>query len=328
MFEDGTLTRHRCKWGMGDVFLRLLLAFLAPVSLAACLFTRDNPQDQRRCNAECSDGSVCLGGTCVDLDTSWKTIMPSTFEMGSPMEESCRIFDEQQISVTLTNKFEIQSTEVTQDQFYAVMGYKPSYFTFTLCEGTCPVETVSWHEAAAYCNSLSSKAGLQVCYKCSGLDANVRCQETTVFAGGMGIYACNGYRLPTEAEWEYAYRAGTKTAYYNGANDQSLCSSCSVKDTHADKIGWYCGNSDYRTHPVGTKMANAWGLYDMAGNVAEWCHDGYHTKIGASGVSDSQVWRGGSWYSIPRLIRAAFRGSESPTSRDSHIGFRCARSIP
>ena len=241
--------------------------------------------------------------------------MPGTFKMGSPGEDACRVKGEpEQISVTLAHKFEIQSTEVTQDQFHAVMGYDPENF-ITSCGGTCP-EHVSWHEAAAYCNALSLKAGLMVCFKCSGLGPNVRCEETTVTTG-MGIYACKGYRLPTEAEWEYAYRAGTTTAYYSGVNDQSLCSSCSTKDTNADKIGWYCGNSGSVLHPVGQKTANAWGLYDMAGNVSEWCDDEYHSKT---------VLRGGAWWSRPKHIRAASSGSGSPTSHQS--GFRCSRTVP
>ena len=96
---------------------------------------------------------------------------------------------------------------------------------------------------------------------------------------GKNVYVCPGYRLPTAAEWEYAYRAGTTTAYYSGTNASSKCTSCGAVDKNADKIGWYCANANNTTNPVQGKLVNAWGLYDMAGNVWEWCH-GWYTGSG------------------------------------------------
>jgi len=161
---------------------------------------------------------------------------------------------------------------------------------------------------------------------------NVTCQEAAAYIG-QKIYDCPGYRLPTEAEWEYAYRAGTTTAYYNGANDPSAC-SCSPVDTNANAIGWYCGNAGNTTHPVGQKQANAWGLYDMAGNVWEWCHDWFQSSLGSSAVTDpwgspsGSYWvvRGSSWSRFAYFLRAARRASSTPpTHRLNDLGFRCSR---
>ena len=246
--------------------------------------------------------------------------------MGSPSSEKCRYSNEGQHQVTLTHKFEMMTTEVTQGQFTSLMGYSPSYFTS--CGGTCPVEQVSWYEAAAYANALSTKMGKTACYACTGSGASVSCNEATAYAGAK-IYTCPGYRLPTEAEWEYAYRAGSSTAFYNGG-----ITSCSSVDPNLDKIGWYGENSSNKTHSVGQKTANAWGLYDMAGNVWEWCHDWYGTYPTSSvtdpvGTSGSyRVGRGGSWYYYAYDARAANRFVGSPGNRAFSLGFRLARSVP
>lgn len=246
--------------------------------------------------------------------------------MGSPPSELCRDDDEELHHVTLTHGFLMQTTEVTRGQFQRVLGYDPSQVA--ACGESCPVETVSWHEAAAYCNALSAKKGLGQCYSCTGSGSGVSCSEATSYSG-QKVYDCPGYRLPTEAEWEYAYRAGTTTAYYNGANDPSGCTSTDAK---ADAIGYY-GNLGGTTHPVSQKQKNGWDLADMAGNVWEWCHDWHTESLGSSAVTDAfgaasgdtRELRGGSFYDSPRNLRAASRNHYAPKTRHNGIGFRCGR---
>jgi formylglycine-generating enzyme required for sulfatase activity len=189
------------------------------------------------------------------------------------------------------------------------------------------VSGVSWYDAVAYCNALSSIRGLDRCYACDtqGCDVAPDYDGTT-----KTIYDCPGFRLPTEAEWERAYRANTQTAFYNG--DISVCDGA---DPNADKIGWYDENAADQLHPVARKQANAWGLFDLAGNLREWCHDVYVDDLGSSPVNDpggpasgaSRVWRGGSYGGIVRGLRAAFRSQITPEFRCAYQGFRCARGL-
>ena len=351
----------------------------------------DRADDPRRCTGGCGPQQMCHMGNCVpaardggpqdqqplesgrpddarpdapdravqDLTAGdgktpvappvWKSCPSGSYTMGSPATEQCLAIKEAQHSVQLTHAFEIQSTEVTQGQFTSLMGYSPSYFSS--CGGTCPVENVSWHEAAAYANALSVKAGKAVCYACTGSGASVTCSEATAYSG-QNIYSCPGYRLPTEAEWEYAYRSGTSTAYYNGDNNPSVCSTCSSKDAKLDAIGWYCANSDVTyagcvsdlgrckgTHPAGQKTPNAWGLYDMSGNVWEWCHDWYdplaYTKTAAKdpvmatmAPGSGKVARGGAWKYYAAHALGSFRSNYAPAGRESFIGFRPCRTVP
>jgi len=168
----------------------------------------------------------------------------------------------------------------------------------------------------------------------SGHRTSVTCKESSAYSG-VSTYTCPGYRLPTEAEWEYAYRAGTTTGYYNGEADKSLCSSSScLKDANAEKIGWYCGNASSKTHPVGQKSANTWGLFDMAGNVNEWCQDGFKHDHGTSAVIDpytagsERVVKGASYYQEARYMRASWRNNAPPGFHYQAFGFRVVRSLP
>jgi formylglycine-generating enzyme required for sulfatase activity len=174
-----------------------------------------------------------------DFGMTFVLIQPGTFVMGSPEGETGRDSDEVQHNVTLTQKYYLQTTEVTQGQWKAVMGSNPSYFSS--CGDDCPVEQVSWEDAQAFIEKLN-------------LHENA-----------------NRYSLPTEAQWEYAARAGSTTALANGNLVETNCSL----DTNLNAMGWYCGNGDDKTHPVAQKQPNSWGLYDMHGNVWEWCQDWY-----------------------------------------------------
>jgi cysteine-rich repeat protein len=278
------------------------------------------------CSALCATeaGWTCHGTWCVP--GVFVAIPAGTFTMGSPGDEPGRSSDETQHQVTLSQGFEMLSTEVTQGQFMAVLGYSPSYFS--ACGATCPVEQVNWHEAAAYANALSTRAGLGACYDCAGSGTTVTCGLAAAYATP---YACPGYRLPTEAEWEYAARAGTITGTYNGT---STLLNCEQPNGVLDPIAWFCGNGGATTHAAGGKAANAWGLYDMLGNVWEWVHDWYATYPGD--VSDPwgpaagsvRVIRGGIFVNYAQYARAANRYGTDPSDRGSNLGFRPVRSSP
>ncbi|MBF0529232.1 MAG: formylglycine-generating enzyme family protein [Deltaproteobacteria bacterium] len=216
-------------------------------------------------------------------------IQPGTFTMGSPPSEEWRSSDETQHQVAISQAFYMQTTEVTQGQWKAVMGSNPSKFVD--CGDDCPVEQVSWNDVQEFIRGLNSKEG-----------------------GGR-------YRLPTEAEWEYAARAGSRTAFYFGESAADLV-----------EHSWHDRNSGDKTHRVGTKRPNAWGLYDMYGNVWEWCQDWYG-NYPSKPVTDPQgssngafrVYRGGSWDLGQRSCRSAGRGRHEPGYRSYFHGFRLVR---
>ena len=199
----------------------------------------------------------------------------------------------------------IAAREVTQAQFELVMGYNPA---FQQDSRRCPVESVSAHEAAAYCNGLSRAEGRPECYECTGERATLRCK-----ARATPRESCAGYRLPSEEEWEVAARGGTLTAVHSGT-----VQSCMSRDEEADEVGWYKSNSDGQPHPVGKKRPNALGLYDMSGNVFEWTESSF--------PDGSRVLRGGSWYHNAEHLRVAGRFPVRAELATSYAGLRCARS--
>jgi len=224
-----------------------------------------------------------------DLGMAFVYIEPGTFMMGSPSNEKNRDDDETQHRVTLTKGYYLQTTEVTQGQWKAIMGNNPS--NFKNCGDDCPVENVSWNDVQEFIKKVNQREGINV------------------------------YRLPTEAEWEYACRAGSTTSYCFGNRSDGL-----------EAYAWYTSNSGGKPHPKVQKQPNAWGLYDMYGNVWEWCADWYGDYPSGS-VTDSKgpssgksrVSRGGSWNSLARFCRSAFRGRDFPGNRSSILGFRLAR---
>jgi len=226
-----------------------------------------------------------------------------TFTMGSPANEPERSDDEGPRHEVTISPFYMGKYPVTQGEYQAVTGANPS----ELKGDNLPVENVSWYEAIEYCNSLSQVEGLTPAYTVNG--TNVKWNRNT-----------NGYRLPTEAEWEYACRAGTSTPFYSGKS--------------VDDAGWYLMNSDH-THPVGEKQANAWGLYDMHGNVWEWCWDRYRDysrNLPDINITDPEgaqrgpcrVLRGGGWRDLAQDLRSAYRRYCTPFNRYNDLGFRLA----
>jgi len=220
-------------------------------------------------------------------------IPAGSFTMGSPESEEGRYSNETQHPVTITRPFYMQTTEVTQGQWKKMMGGNPSYFKD--CDD-CTVETVSWDDAQDFIEKLNAKEGVTY------------------------------YRLPTEAEWEYAVRAGTTTAFSFGDDEKEL-----------GGYAWYSKNSSGKTHPVGTLRPNAWGLYDMHGNVWEWVEDDWHDNYNRAPKDETpwvddprgtvRVLRGGSWGYDARFCRSAFRSRGRPDFRSHDVGFRLARSV-
>ncbi len=262
----------------------------------------------------------------------WVKVEAGSFLMGSPGTEYCREpgrFKETQHKVTLTHAFEIPVTEVTQGQYEDVMGYNPSgYYN---CGIDCPVDKVSWYDAAEFCNAISRGAGLPECFSCSRASGKLVCKVSAAYRG-KSYYNCKGYRLPTEAEWEYACRAGNTAALYNGGE----LASCNYADANANKIAWYASNSGKTLHLSGAKAANAWGIKDMSGSVWEWVYDFYQADLGSAAVTDptgpatgdiGRMTRGGSVEVSAKFIRSASRWNYTqPWDRFKLHGFRCVRS--
>jgi formylglycine-generating enzyme required for sulfatase activity len=283
-------------------------------------------------------------------------VAPGTFLMGSPTTELLRETNETQHQVTLTHGIYVQTTEVTNQQYrdMAQWAYNNGHVTatstylydnldgstqqlkylgaggyemtfsagvFSCINPTHPVKYVSWYGSVAYCDWLSLQQGLSRAYSHSTWECN-----------GGNPYTATGYRLPTEAEWEYACRAGTQTPFNTG--------SCLDAGTEANYYGSYpytgCPTGPYVgwTVPVGNYPANAFGLYDMHGNEWEWCNDWYGTYGGTVtdpvglGAGSYRVFRGGDWGFYAQYCRSALRSYSYPFGADYYFGFRPVRSAP
>jgi formylglycine-generating enzyme required for sulfatase activity len=255
--------------------------------------------------------------------------------------------EDPQHQVTLTKGFYMGKYQVTQAQYEAVVGSNPSYFhggsgrepTAGETQENRPVEMVSFYDVLVFCNKLSMNEGLEPAYRING-STDPAAWETvpktlpTIYDDPAVTWDAvqivpnsTGYRLPTEAQWEYACRAGTTTAYNTGT-------------AISDDTGWYRDNSGGRTHEVGLKPANAWGLYDMHGNVFEWCQDfygqGYYYdesyapggwQTDPTGIFSGtiRVLRGGDFSNGGQWSRSAYRCAGYPSGFDEHSGFRVVR---
>ena len=232
-------------------------------------------------------------------------IPAGSFDMGSTHGKE----DEAPVHTVRVDSFLMDRTPVTQEQYAALKLSDGSHFK----GAQNPVEQAGWAQAAMYCNARSKAEGLTSCYN-----------EDT----GACNFEADGYRLPTEAEWEYACRAGSTADYNFGGDARKL-----------DAYAWFAGNSGKKTHAVGQKQSNAWGLCDMHGNVAEWCNDVYEknyykTSPAANPRGPAEgpkyVLRGGAWNSSAESVRSSYRVGENPGFQDAcfardAIGFRCVR---
>jgi formylglycine-generating enzyme required for sulfatase activity len=243
-------------------------------------------------------------------------IQGGTFTMGSPAGEPERFdYEGPQHQVTVSS-FYMGKYEVTQREYQEIMGTNPSNFK----GDNLPVEQVSWYEAIEYCNRRSQKEGLTPAYIISGTGDG----RTVTWNRNA-----NGYRLPTEAEWEYACRAGTTTPFNTGNNITTSQANYNGDYPYNNNAG---GTNREKTTPVGSFAANPWGLHDMHGNVWEWCWDWFEDygsgsqsdPVGASSGS-YRVVRGGGWLSYGQIVRSANRIQITPSDRGNYLGFRVVR---
>lgn len=260
--------------------------------------------------ADAASGSDAANVVTTSAGDEMILIPAGSFSMGSDSGDD----DERPVHEVKIDAFLMDRFEVTQKMFARLEMSNPSHFK----GDDHPADNLTWVLAAQFCNIRSEAEGLEPCYDAQTAECD---------------YTKSGYRLPTEAEWEYACRAGTTSDYGFGSDPRK-----------AREHAWFVENARKKTHPVGRKKPNPWGLYDMHGNVAEWCNDaydaGYYAKSPAEnprGPADQEaemyVVRGGSWDSSAARLRSSARGSDRPGFGDAclapdTLGFRCVRRAP
>ncbi|MBL9027191.1 MAG: formylglycine-generating enzyme family protein [Myxococcales bacterium] len=252
----------------------------------------------------------------------WCLIPAGKFVIGSPETEWGRgAFGEEQVEVTLTRSFLLQQHEVTIAEWLA-FGWpnpstEPKEWGSWCQEPSCPMGHLNWFDVVSYANELSKREGRPACYDlsdCTGSPGNdLRCNGVALLAST--VYGCAGYRLPTEAEWEYAARAGTTTAFYSGDVKPQPDSGSCYAEPNLEAVAWYCNNAEKSSHPVGQKAPNPAGLFDVLGNGMEWVHNDPQGTYGSDPLTDpfgtlnaadtARVMRGGGWSANSDLLRAA-----------------------
>lgn len=315
--------------------MRILFAFALMLTVSISVATSQDLlfSDGFECGSGCgwneiNPAHVCYSETNVLLPgfvmMPFVEIPAGTFVMGANEQGSDP--DEDVHPVTLTSNYLIGKTEVTQLQWDAMGWVNPSMFFG--CD-TCPVETVNIFEVAAYANAISISEGLTECYTLTGCTGNPG--EGMVCSFMAASLSCTGYRLPTEAQWERAARGITQTRFSHGdvLECGDVCEACPTHDLYM----LYCGNHGGTTEPVGSRLPNAFGIFDMHGSVFEFANDYYQASLGTDpvtdpfspGTSNNRIVRGGAWLYSAANSRSANREEMTPTTRGADIGFRLAR---
>lgn len=295
--------------------------------------------------ASCAPQPNCDNGFC--------RIAAGSFMMGSPPDEAYRgRNNEDLVKVTLTHSFLLQQTEVTQGQWKSMgfpnrAGTKPDEGAGNDClDDSCPAAVLGWCEAALFANQLSRMEGRRECMILTNPRGTVGVDYVCDGAEPLdsSYYECDGYRLPTSGEWEYATRAGTTTPFFSGPWEAPIDRCYDLP--HLSRVAWYCANAGRSTHAVCTREPNPWGLYDLLGNASEAVADPGASGYGPDDVVDPplavereigmralhpRLFRGANWYSDPYVLRVAAQARQQSVSdaksRDPGEGFRLARTL-
>ena len=297
---------------------------------------------------------VCPGVGDLDCDGMLDCEVPipaGSYIRGAPSTDTHADQNERpQHQVTLTHKMTVWKNKITQGEYQTVLQNNPS--RFKRCGTNCPVEMVSWHDALAFANALSTLQGLTTCYDCKTVNGKLSCDAKAVYQmnKSQDLYKCPGFRLPTDAEWEYLARAGTTAPLYTGKSPARWSITACRSDSNVDVVAWYCANSAVtyqgciRTASsspclgpsiVGQKAPNPWKVYGMLGNLREWVYDDAF-PYGSTSLTDpiqpatkaGRVVRGGSFGSPADRCRVSNRRLQDTAEAQYYIGFRVVRTIP